>query len=249
MFLLFAQSSGISPEPDVTSAAALSPTQFEDHAKTRPRSMKKKSVGGGLHLSTANDAPITTGSDFRSASSLASDHTLSQAASAEAKKKQKRHVKFGSNTTHIVSSNRGEQHLWWTANELALAQTESKFDDAEQEEVASYHQFYKESYLDFLNDTVDAYALERLAQGLQQGYQGLERYSAFEHYRNYHRRSIVLSVLNAYRSEKSKELRHDRAHAVATSLTTKMAQWAAYLGEAGRVAASGGSFLYDRVEI
>jgi hypothetical protein len=90
-----------------------------------------------------------------------------------------------------------------------------------------------------------------LAYGLYDGYQGLERESSFEVYRQKERREVVRMILEVHQSMKSTQLDNnddERLRSFALSLTTKMSYWAYCIGQAGHLA-SNNDALYQTTNV
>jgi hypothetical protein len=199
---------------------------------------------GARDLSTTKDASLT--STKESVLSVTRGRVTTTAQAPRPTIGRKRGVTFGLNRTHMISSIRGKKNLWWTMSELEQARRKDKSDFSEQDAADDYALHFKESYLHFFHETSDILATEGLAKGLQRGCQGFERFSDFEVDRSKHREQIVQCVLEAYHSEKIATLRHDAAQTVYASLSTKLVQWAAYIGHAAHTAAVDTHSTYSR---
>lgn len=147
-------------------------------------------------------------------------------------------VRFGPDTVNEVPSWSDDKTLWWTKEELATIRAKNRRACRRDEQVRYYLQSYETFYSNFGelmegNEFLLTTFKKILANGLFHGYQGLERASSFEFFRQHERKQIICRILSAYRSAPDRE---EVLRSISTSLTRKMTLWAACVGEAGHLA-------------
>jgi hypothetical protein len=162
-------------------------------------------------------------------------------------RKNKKKVRFDDSSPHICEFSSGNANIWWTREELARSRCDFRDELKDDPFAQSYVRLFKLSYTRYCSEDglSERAPLEAIAQGISNGYQGLERFSLFEVHRRRDVRNVIRSVVDAYQSAKERADRSkrynidvmDQVRAHSLNLTRKSSVWSAALGQAAHLGA------------
>ena len=157
-----------------------------------------------------------------------------------------RRVTFGSVETIPVPSSKNDASLWWSKMDMISIRRADRISCYNDPEIKNYLYHFETFYRTLDSDAAEEPRLEcqTLATGLREGYQGIERESPFEEFRQEERKQIVSSVVAAYKSlEEDTGIDDDEVlRSVSLNLTRKMALFAICMAQAAHLA------TYDKLE-